>query len=64
MLKSFAKTHIGQRKNNEDSFLIDKEMGLYVVADGVGGLNKGEVASQLACNMVHDSIVAEKTFKV
>jgi len=63
MLKSFAKTHIGQRKNNEDSFLIDKEMGLYVVADGVGGLNKGEVASQLACNMVHDSIVAGETLK-
>lgn len=63
MLTSFAKTHIGQRKNNEDTILIDKEMGLYVVADGVGGLNKGDVASQLACKIVHDNILAGETLK-
>lgn len=63
MLNSFAKTHIGQRKNNEDTILIDKEIGLYVVADGVGGLNKGNVASQLACKIVHDSIVAGESLK-
>lgn len=63
MLKSFAKTHIGQRKNNEDTILIDIEMGLYIVADGVGGLNKGDVASQLACKIVHKNILAGKTLK-
>ena len=63
MLNSFAKSHIGQRKNNEDTILVDKEAGLYVVADGVGGLNKGDVASQMACDIVNDSIVAGETLK-
>ncbi|MFK8010511.1 MAG: PP2C family serine/threonine-protein phosphatase [Marinicellaceae bacterium] len=63
MLNSFAKSHIGQRKNNEDSILVEKEIGLYIVADGVGGLNKGDVASQLACDIVHDSIIAGETLK-
>ena len=52
MLTSFAKTHIGQRKVNEDSILVDEELGLYIVADGVGGLEKGDVASKLACQKI------------
>lgn len=35
------------RKHNEDNFLIDSELGLYVVADGLGGHAAGEVASQI-----------------
>ncbi len=35
------------RKHNEDNFLIDDELGLYVVADGLGGHAAGEVASQI-----------------
>lgn len=56
MLHSFAESHIGQRKVNEDSFLIDDDLGLYIVADGVGGMSKGEVASQLACETTASSI--------
>jgi len=56
MLKSFAKTHIGQRNVNEDSYLIDEVFGLYIVADGVGGLEKGEIASTLACQIIRDNI--------
>jgi len=56
MIHYFGKSHIGQRKINEDKFLGDKELGLYIVADGVGGLDKGEVASQLTCDLIHKSI--------
>lgn len=37
------------RKTNEDSILLDPEMGLYIVSDGCGGHAAGDVASQLAC---------------
>ncbi len=46
---SFGKTDVGRkRKHNEDHFLCDDEIQLYVVADGVGGRAKGEIASKEA----------------
>ena len=41
-----------RRKINEDAFLCDDELGLYVVADGMGGHAAGEVASQEAVETV------------
>ena len=41
-------THVGRRKNNEDSLCVRPELGLYAVADGMGGYEGGEVASHLA----------------
>ena len=61
MLDSFAESHIGQRKINEDACLIDESIGLYIVADGVGGLEKGEIASRLACEVVQDCIISGQT---
>jgi PPM family protein phosphatase len=44
-----SRTHTGRRRaNNEDYVLLRPDLGLYVVADGVGGRNTGEVASRLA----------------
>jgi protein phosphatase len=61
MIKGFATTHIGQRKLNEDSFYLNEKQGLFVVADGVGGMSKGEVASNLACQTIETEIQSGKT---
>ena len=57
-MRSFGKTDIGLvRKINEDSFMCEKLEGsddsyLYIVADGMGGHNAGEVASSMAVQEV------------
>ena len=53
-LRSSGVSDIGRRRKvNEDSFLSDDGIGLYIVADGVGGQAKGEVASAHAVEEVH-----------
>lgn len=37
-----------QRDHNEDAFALAPELGIAILADGMGGHNAGEVASQLA----------------
>src|SRR5579864_5033092 len=45
-------TDIGQRSHNEDHVLVRPELGLFLLADGAGGHNAGNVASALATTTV------------
>ena len=52
---SSGKTHPGMKRElNEDNFTILEDQGVYVVADGMGGHNAGEVASEIAVKTVED----------
>src|SRR5690349_20343919 len=50
-------THPGRvRSHNEDGLLVDNELGLFVVADGMGGHKAGEVASAMTLEAVQSFI--------
>ncbi|MFH1139308.1 MAG: protein phosphatase 2C domain-containing protein [Pseudomonadota bacterium] len=48
-----GQSHVGlRRSNNEDSYFFDDELGLYLVADGMGGAASGELASRMTADAV------------
>jgi protein phosphatase len=52
-LEFFSATDVGRaRDNNEDSVELDEAAGLAVLADGMGGYNAGEVASQMLTTFI------------
>lgn len=59
MLEAFASTDQGcVRTNNEDCYLVQPDLGLYIVADGMGGARAGEHASRLAVETVEEVLRA------
>ena len=44
------------RSFNEDSIAIDNELGLLVLADGMGGYKAGDVASVMATGLIMDEL--------
>ncbi len=50
-------THVGLRRTrNEDTYYADASLGLFLVADGMGGHQHGEVASALVRDVVVDQV--------
>ncbi len=59
-MKAIGNSVIGmKRKNNEDAIYVNEQKNLYLVADGMGGCNAGEVASSTAISIFVEAM--EKT---
>lgn len=51
-LQAYAVSDVGGRANNEDTYLVNQNIGLFIVADGMGGHAKGDIASQFTSESV------------
>ncbi|HNC96189.1 MAG TPA: protein phosphatase 2C domain-containing protein, partial [Myxococcota bacterium] len=61
-ITSCGMTDVGvKRTNNEDNFLINDELNLFVVCDGMGGHAGGEFASAIAVNTVEEVLSSSDT---
>jgi PPM family protein phosphatase len=52
-MRAIALTDVGKtRENNEDYYLMNKDLSLFIVSDGMGGYKAGEVAAEIASESI------------
>jgi len=61
-VKVAGDTNVGKvRTTNEDSMIVDVQRGLFVVLDGMGGANAGDVASQMARDVIAEFVMHRRS---
>lgn len=60
-VKAYVSSITGRREENEDSYLVDAENGIFIVADGMGGHEGGAIASKLTVDHIHAQLSETST---
>ena len=62
-MRALALTDVGiRRENNEDFFLMNQALGLFVISDGMGGYQAGEIASEIASRTIIETFESIQGF--
>jgi serine/threonine protein phosphatase PrpC len=59
-VKAYGESNKGlKRENNQDSIFRNPDLGLFIIADGMGGHAHGEIASSMAVEIINDSLTGD-----